>query len=188
MVMAAQQLTSCRRTGAALTVALPDLHLKLQATGIGRVLKELQYSLRNDVSFTNVPVRRLPVPILNRFTGRIDCPSECDLVLMPMMTDCHLAVSFGLPRIVMVYDVGVVDCDQDKEDSTALGRMYVRRSLRFLHQADLVITPSSFTRDRLLAYSERLDADQVRVIHLGVSAGFHDHLAIRKNANRSWKK
>ena len=155
-----------------INVAVPDLTRYGRSTGIGRVVEETRRVLSNRVEFRDAPVRRMRVPGLKAITGRIDSPLGCDLLLMPRLTDCDLPSSCAVPRIVMVYDIGIVDCYQDRKEADVVGRLLVAKSFRFLRHADFVVTASNFTRSRLLRRQPELEPDRIQAIHLGVSSSF----------------
>ncbi len=176
-----------RGDGQHLAVAVPDLRRHSQGSGIGRVLGELQAILHDDVAFINAPIQRPNVPFIRGFVGKVVSPKGCNLLMMPMLTGCQLRNTSRLPRIAMVYDVGIVDCEQDRYETDLIGRVHVLRSLRSLKRMDLVITPSRFSRNRILHYLPALQEDRVRAIHLGVSERFLTCLASRETARARMK-
>lgn len=118
-----------------------DLPLELPWVDLGHPYGTLRYELW----------QRFRRPLLKVEADIVHTPS---LVVPPVR---------GLPLVVTVHDIGFVRLP---ESTTSRGRAFHTRGLALARRdADLVVTPSEFTRTELLA--EGFDSDRVIVAHLG---------------------
>lgn len=166
----------------ALTVAVPNLPAYSLSSGIGRVLHSLRDAWGPRVQLVGASFRASPLPVLRNLPRGVLPPPDADLVLLPQLTGAQaFASTHGVPGVVNVHDIGVVDFPGDRQAMDLLTRESVKLSFRGLLRADVIITGSAFTRERLLAHLPAL-ADRVRVVPYGVGDSFLSYSATRAEA------
>ncbi|WP_018465278.1 glycosyltransferase family 4 protein [Calidithermus timidus] len=155
-----------------LTLAVPKLETYSPQSGIGRVLSNLRAGWGERVRVVGAAYRSLPLPLLrNRPIGvRLEQPA--DLVLLPQLTGAEaLRDTGGLPGVVIVHDIGVVDFPGDRGTLGWWSHESVKASFYALRRASRVIAVSEFTRGRLLHHLPQLEG-RVEVVLNGVDPTF----------------
>jgi glycosyltransferase involved in cell wall biosynthesis len=160
--------------------------------GIGRYVWELSRALRADGTDV-VPFAAAPSPSgelgrdLPGFVGlgRPEAPIRYELwhrlrrPLVKIAADVVHAPSLAVPptRLPLVVTVNDVAFLHHPEAFTRRGLAFHRRGLALARRhADVVVSPSEFTRQELI--SEGFDADAVRVAHHGVALAYEPDAAM----------
>lgn len=152
-------------------VAVPRLSTYPAASGIGRVLHSLRLHWGERVALLEASYVATPLPLLRNLPHGVAGPAA-DLLLIPQLTGAQaLRGARGLPGVVIVHDVGVVDFAGDRAGVDWFGHQLVRRSFYGLRHATRVVTVSNFSRERLLAHLPDL-AERVSVVPNGVGPVF----------------
>ncbi len=95
--------------------------------------------------------------------------------LRKVKPDLFLATNYTLPirtgpkSILIVHDISVITHPEWYPKKVALGRRFLLR--RSLKRASLIVVPSEFTRSEILSVLG-VEADKIRVVHLGVDDKF----------------
>ncbi len=128
--------------------------------------------------FRQAESRRPPLPVLRNVPRGIRPPPDADFVFLPRLTGASaLRRTRGLPSVVVVHDMGVVDCPEDREAMNPWTRWALGQSLKALNRPSAIVTPSNFTRLQVLKYCPDLSANRVSVIPWAPSPGLlADHL------------
>jgi glycosyltransferase involved in cell wall biosynthesis len=92
-----------------------------------------------------------------------------------------LADTRGIPSLVIVHDVGIVDSTTDRAGMNWITRRSVQCSLRGLRHATKIATVSRFTAGRLLAFLPELE-ERIVTIPNGVDTQFLEYQAPRQAA------
>lgn len=178
-------LTMLRLSGdAPLRVAIPDLASYVPESGIGRVLHSLIAHWGAAVDLRSAKFKASAWPVLRNFPAGVilEGSQQTDLVFLPKLTGAQaLRRTQGLPAVVTVHDIGVIDFPGDREGVDALSRFSVMRSFQGLRYAHAIIVDSAFTRQRLLHYLP-IVADRVQIIHAGVNDYFLQYQPSREEA------
>jgi glycosyltransferase involved in cell wall biosynthesis len=155
-----------------LTIAIPNLSGYTSKSGIGRVIKSLCDCWGERVRVVPAQFHAPNLPILRNNPHAVSAPQNSDLILLPQLTGAQaLRDSAGIPSLVIVHDVGIVDFRGDSDDLDWITSWTIRRSLNGLRFADQIIAVSEFTKQRLSSHLPDL-GDRVRTIHNGVSDVF----------------
>lgn len=154
------------------TVAVPNLETYSPQSGIGRVLGSLRAGWGERVRVVGAAYRSLPLPLLRNRPIGVRLKQPADLLLLPQLTGAEaLRDSGGLPGVVIVHDIGVVDFPGDRGTLGWWGQKSVEASFYALHRASRVVAVSEFTRRRLLHHLPRLEG-RVEVVLNGVDPAF----------------
>lgn len=165
-----------------LKVAVPQLDAYDPRTGIGRVLHSLREQWGERVRLINASFKVNKLPVLRNLPYSVTLPAGTDLVLLPKLTGAEaLRDTQGVPSLVIVHDIGIVDFPGDRENMNWLNHRTVMRSFLGLKNASRIITDSEFTQSRLLHYQPHLK-DYISVIRPGVSGVFLNYNASRNEA------
>ncbi|MCG8351026.1 MAG: glycosyltransferase family 4 protein [Chloroflexales bacterium] len=157
-----------------LLVATPELQTYRRSTGIGRVLHSLCDEWGTRVQLIDVGFATIPLPITRNFPYGLRYTIQPDLILLPRLTGAQaLRHTCGIPRIVIVHDIGIVDHPGDRQTMDFLTCHSIRASFHGLRYADRIIAVSHFTSDRIRAHQPELDG-KIRVIPNGVARSFLD--------------
>lgn len=155
-----------------LTVAVPNLETHSPQSGIGRVLGSLRAGWGERVRVVGAAYRSLPLPLLRTRPIGVRPEQPADLLLLPQLTGAEaLRDSGGLPGVVIVHDIGVVDFPGDRGTLGWWGHKSVEASFYGLRRASQVIAVSEFTRRRLLRHLPQLEG-RVEVVLNGVDPAF----------------
>ena len=139
-----------------LRVAVPNLAAYTPTTGIGRVLTSLQEHW-DDVDL--VPARYVAprLPVLRNVPSGVVFDGDADLILIPQLTGAAALRSRPRPpAVVIVHDLGVVDCPEDRDTIGPITRWAVMRSFAALPCAERVVTVSEFTAARIAHHHPNL--------------------------------
>jgi glycosyltransferase involved in cell wall biosynthesis len=156
----------------AVRLAVPNLESMSTHSGIGRVLFGLRAHWGDRVSLHRARFNAVPLPILRNLPLAIEPDPGAHAVLLPQLTGAQaLRNTFGLPSVVIVHDIGIVDCPLDRAGLNWITAWTIRQSLRGLRHADRIISVSRFTQARLLERYPQL-RDRIAVVHDGVGEQF----------------
>lgn len=167
-----------------LAIAIPGLdnYLNTPLRGISRVILSLGAQWPNTRQLNSKFVR-MPVPFFRNFVGHLQIPIESTMVLLPQMTGAFALKNCPVPSCIIVHDIGVVDCLEDRISMNALTRFSIERSFYSLKYATQIIAVSSFTAQRLALRLPEL-APKITVIPSGVSDIFRN-FSIPKDESRA---
>jgi glycosyltransferase involved in cell wall biosynthesis len=166
----------------ALVAAVPQLASYQGHSGIKRVFQSLRAHWPAQIRLVDASFAAYPLPILRNFPFGVRASSTADLVLLPQLTGAQaLRDTSGLPGVVVVHDIGIVDFPGDRDGMDWLSYRSILRSFWSLRHAALVIAVSGWTRERLLHYLPEL-AGRVQVVPSGVDALFLDYARSRSEA------
>lgn len=150
------------------TVAVPALRAYSPKTGIGRHITSLIRSWGDRCRVLNAQYVRSPLPLLRSYPLRAIVPRDTDILLIPQITGAQILKHIrGCPSIVVVHDVGIVDCEQDIKETDWITKLAVMGSFRSLRYASRIVVPSEFTASRLALYLPEV-ATRVSVVKCGV--------------------
>ncbi|MEX2426187.1 MAG: glycosyltransferase, partial [Thermomicrobiaceae bacterium] len=167
-----QSLPSYPSTSRPVKIAIPNLEAYTSHSGIGRVIHSLGECWGDRVRFSPARFESVRLPILRNNPHAVRSADEVDLILLPQLTGAQaLRKTGGVPSVVIVHDVGIVDYPGDADGLDYLTRRSIRRSLTGLKHANHVVTVSDFTRDRLIHHLPEI-ASRVTTIPDGVSEIF----------------
>jgi glycosyltransferase involved in cell wall biosynthesis len=152
-----------------LIVAVPNLESYTARSGIGRVLHGLQKHWGDRVEVVSATLKSVSLPILRNFPRSVAVSENVHLILLPQLTGAQaLRNTAGIPGIVIVHDVGIIDFPGDQEALDSMTNWSIRRSVLGLESATHIITVSEFTRRRLIYHFPNL-AEKTTTIHDGVN-------------------
>jgi glycosyltransferase involved in cell wall biosynthesis len=165
-----------------LVAAIPDLDALPPHSGVGRVLHSLLAHWGDHIRPTDARLSSVPLPLLRNLPYAVQAPTTADVIFLPRLTGGVALRDTGRrPSVVLVHDVGIVDCPADAEGADWLTRWTIRQSLWGLRHATRVIAVSQFSRDRLLHHVPAL-AGRVTVIPSGVDDLFGQVKLTREQA------
>src|SRR3712207_3092032 len=99
-----------------LVPAVPGLDTYRVQTGIGRVFHSLCAYWGNRVQPIRASFSAFDVPVLRNRPLGVQAPSHADLVLLPKLTGAEaLRRTGGLPSVVIVHDIGIIDFPGDRQ-------------------------------------------------------------------------
>lgn len=157
------------------TVSVPDLNAYTPKSGIGRVFHSLRAEWEDRVRLVPADLLAPALPVLRNFPTGVRMRDRADVVLLPKLTGAQaLRDTSGIPGIVLVHDIGIVDFPGDVEGVDWLTRRSVSQSFRGLRYASTIVVVSEFTSRRLAHFLPDV-ADRIVVIHSGVGATFLEH-------------
>jgi glycosyltransferase involved in cell wall biosynthesis len=158
-------------------IGIPDLQRYNPNRGIGRTITTLVATWRQ-CGHEIIPLspRRSRLPVLRNILWGLSSPlSNLDAVLLGDLrgSELLLFVANEVPIVTMVYDLGGIDCADDRSETTLLTRPAFRLSLLAARRSTHLVSISDFTAERLLRYAPEL-ASKLSTVHLGVNrAVFH---------------
>jgi glycosyltransferase involved in cell wall biosynthesis len=165
------------------SVAIPRLGDYRRAHGgISRVVAELSRHWP-ECQLSEAAVITPKLPIIRNMRGRLDVADDADVLLLPQLTGAHLLKNLRVPSVVIVHDVGIVDCPEDRRDMNWLTRASVRRSLHSLRYATRIVAVSHFTARRLAIFVPEI-AEKIIVIPSGVAEVFRTTMGIARQKAR----
>ena len=163
-------------------IGIPDLDQFSPQRGIGRYATTLVRYWRDwGHEVTSVSAREVSFPVLrNCRWGLLGDLDKVDVLFLPNYAGAELIYFLrkSKPVIVTVHDIGLIDSKADKAANTILTTMAVRFALLATSHAQATIVPSSFTKERLIAYDHRF-APKVHIVHHGVD---HDRFFPRSRS------
>lgn len=167
-----------------LIVAVPNLNSYHPHTGLGRVFQSLRANWGAQVDLVDTTFATANLPVLRNFPVGISAPTEADLVLLPQLTGAQsLRHTRGVPGVVIVHDIGIVDFPGDQAGMNWLTHQTILHSFWGLQHARQIVTVSHFCRERLLTYMPDL-AERVCVVPNGVDELFLNHRRTRAAARQ----
>lgn len=166
------------------TLAVVGVSQYRPQSGVGRVLHSLLGHWRGSLKLEEAHFISSPLPLLRNLPRGVRAPTSTSLVLLPQLTGAEaLRRTGGLPSLVIVHDVGVMDFPGDREGRSRLSHTLVRRSFRGLARASHIVTVSEFSRTRLLHHTPALQ-DKVTAIPSGVEDTFLGYTHAREAARQ----
>jgi len=141
------------------------------AHGIGRVFTSLVEAWGTRTEVKECFYKSLPLPFVRNIPYGIGCKDEGDILFLPQLTGASALRSSRVPSVVVVHDIGVVDCPADRGETDFLTHRAVLASFKGMRHASRIVADSQFTRTRLIALVPELAA-KVSVIGCGVSQKF----------------
>ncbi len=155
-----------------LVVAVPNLDSYHAQGGIGRVLHSLRHEWHDHVRVVAAEFDASRLPVLRNLPSRVRTPNEANLILLPQLTGAQaLRNTRNIPSLVIVLDVGIVDCPDDREGIDWITHQTIARSFYGLRHASHLVTISCFTEQRLQHHLPDV-ADRITTIPLGVGEQF----------------
>jgi len=157
-----------------LRIGIPDLERYSPHRGIGRTISTL-VSIWSEWGHEIVPIPSRTSRLLvlrNLKWGLHGSLRDLDVIFFGDLPGAE-ALFFlpkDIPSVVMVHDVGVIDCAQDRAEATLLTRPLYRLSLRAACRSMRSVAISDFTRGRLISHSACL-AHKTRTVYYGVDHG-----------------
>jgi len=160
-----------------LRIGIPDLERFNPQRGIGRIATTLaSHWAAWGHTVVSLSTSRVRLPVFrNMRLCWARSPRDVDILFLPDVWEAQL-LSFSpssLPSVVMVHDIGMIDCSEDVAANSVLTRALFRSALHAARRSMWVVADSEFTRSRLLCYAPGL-APKANVIHAGV-----DHAIFR---------
>jgi glycosyltransferase involved in cell wall biosynthesis len=129
------------------------------SSGIGRVLVNLQRVWADRVQCQQASLRTLDLPICRNLPFGVAVPKGSDLIFLPQLTGTSALRGTHTHRsLVVVHDIGIIDCPEDAQALDGLTRWVLREHLRSLRFASHIVTVSHFTRSRLLEHFPQLES------------------------------
>lgn len=138
-------------------LAVPKLSAYTKNSGIGRVLRNLQNGWNGRVQCQEARFKFFNLPVLRNIPYGVAATEGSDLVFLPQLTGTSALATTKMPSLVVVHDIGVIDCPEDKQDMDWSTLQIVKNHLRSLHFASHIVAVSHFTRARLIEHLPRLE-------------------------------
>lgn len=161
-----------------IALAVTNLDHIHRHSGIGRVVCELTRLWHRQVTVQPAYFKTLPFPVLRNFPIGVAAPPETTAILLPQLTGASaLQYRPRWPAVVIVHDIGFIDCPQDRGTLGHISYRAIWQSFKSLRHASRIVAISHFTKQRLLAKLPALWPDDIRVIPLGVNELFHHYHA-----------
>ncbi len=178
------QLTSpilSENTGSVIQVGESPMHISVPYlenyqtspySGISRVINSLTTNL-TEVSISDADVVSSRLPILRNVIKKPRVHGHSDLLLLPNMTSAIMLAYTSMPSVVIVHDIGILDCPEDRFETNWITKKIILYSLQCLRKASQIVTVSCFTANRLKTWLPEVDA-RIVTIPSGVSDVFYD--------------
>ena len=167
---------------ARVVAAVPELDSYHPHSGIGRVLHNLRFHWNGHVQLAPARFEAFPVPLLRNAPYRVRGSAEADLFFLPKMTGAGaLRDTRGIPSVVIVHDIGIVDYPADRAAISWPAAQVVLYSFRGLRHASCIIAVSEFTRSRLAHHLPEV-APRIEVIPNTVAPAFLSYPASKGDA------
>ena len=139
-------------------LAVPGLSNYRWESGIGRVLVNLQRTWAERVQCQDALLQHLALPVMRNIPLGVAAPEGSDIIFLPQLTGASALISAHRYRsLVVVHDIGVIDCPEDIRALDWLTRQVLGLHLRSLRFASQIVTVSHFTRARLLEHLPQLE-------------------------------
>lgn len=169
-------------TDGRLVAAVPELDTYHPHSGIGRVLHNLALSWGGQVQLARARFEATPLPLLRNVPYRVRGSAGADLVFLPKMTGAGaLRDTRGIPSVVIVHDIGIVDYPPDRAAMSWPAVQAVLYSFRGLRHASRIIAVSEFTRSRLVHHLPQV-APRIEVIPNTIAPPFLSFGATKSEA------
>ncbi len=103
------------------TIAVPALRAYTPKTGIGRHITSLIRFWGEQCRVLNAEYVRSPLPLLRNYPLKVIVPPDADILLIPQITGAQILKHMrSCPSIVVVHDVGIVDCQPPRPKGRSL--------------------------------------------------------------------
>lgn len=144
--------------------------------GMGRVAEEVCARWRG-ADWMEARWRMVRIPAVGWWPWGLDIPEGAQVLWMPRSFGAAVlnARRPRIPVVVLVHDVGALDCAEDRRSLGPLRVRWIRQSFLHLGHATKIIVDSRFTRARLLALVPTVAPEQLVVVPLGVSEIFRTY-------------
>lgn len=144
------------------SIAVPNVGRYSRFSGVGRHILSLIDEWGQQCQVLEAQFKRSRLPIMRNNPKGIGLPDFAQLVLLPQMTGSQaLEHITSIPSMVIVHDIGIVDCLEDRQEMDWVTARMVRNSFRSLRYATRIVVCSEFTAHRL---SFRLPEVKERII------------------------
>lgn len=165
-----------------LVAAVPELDSYQPHNGIGRVLHNLSLHWDGRVQLARAQFKAFDLPLLRNVPYRVRGSDEADLFFLPKMTGAGaLRDTRGMPSVVIVHDIGIVDYPPDRAAMSWPAAQAILYSFRGLRHATCIIAVSDFTRSRLVQHLPEV-APRVEVIPNTIAPPFLNYGASKYEA------
>lgn len=152
-------------------IGVADLNTLNPQRGIGRAILSMATIWRqHGHEVTPVQLKTSRLPVLRNLKWGLGLGIEAvDVLLFPHFLGFEAVCiqSSPIPTVVIVHDIGGIECQEDLSESTLLTYPMYWLGLTAARRANRVVTISEFTRQRLLRYW-RSPSYPVEVVHYGV--------------------
>ncbi len=152
-------------------IGIPDLHRYDAKRGIGRTITTLVSIWRDwGHQVVSLSPRRSRLPVLrNVLWGLVSPVSDLDAMFLGDVRGAELLLFTPrqVPTVTMVYDIGGIDCAEDRAEATLLSTPVLRLSLLAARRSTRLVSISDFTAQRLQRYAPAL-ASRTSTVHCGV--------------------
>lgn len=128
-----------------------EQYQKSPNSGIGRVIGALLAQWPT-LEYVDSQITSSRWPGFRNFRGRLQLPENLDLLLLPQLTGAFTLRECPIPSVVIVHDVGILDCPLDIAEIDWLTRYSIQRSVEGLRNASRIVAVSRFTAERLAHY------------------------------------
>lgn len=163
-------------------LAVPQARAYSRNSGIGRVLLSLQDAWRSQVRVREAHFRSFNLPLLRNLPYGVAGVEGSDILFLPQLTGSSaLRIPPRVPSLVVVHDIGVVDCPEDRQDLGTLTYHTLKCHFLSLRFASHIVAVSHFTRERLLEHLPGLEK-RVSVIPNAVDDSFFAVTCSREEA------
>jgi glycosyltransferase involved in cell wall biosynthesis len=168
-----------------LIVGMPGV-LRAPEDGISRAIYELNQRWRGRVDLRPVALRSVNLPLVRSWPWTLAVPGNVDVVLLPQIMGASALWGYrGRPTVVMVHDLGCRDLPADRQELGLAGQLGLYPNVLAISRATRIVTPSEFTRNRLLHHLTAIPPERVSVIPLGVSETFLN-VNMTRREGRMW--
>lgn len=166
-------------------IVMPGLDVIGRQSGVGRVIHSLQECWGTRVIAQPGHIVKPPIPLIRNVWQRLDLNSGPDVLFWPDQTQTLQAMprDSQYPSLVLVHDLGILDCEADRQGMDLVSRYVLIRCLRNLHFAQAIVVPSEFTARRVSYWFPAL-SDKVSVIPNGVSEYFRSWVGTKPRSRR----
>jgi len=154
-----------------LRIGIPDLDRFDIHRGIGRTVTTLVSMWREwGHEVISLSARRSRLPVLRNVLWGLESPvSNLDAMFLGDLHGAELLffIANEVPTVTMVYDIGGIDCAEDRAEATLLSGPVLQLSLSAASRCARVVSISNFTTQRLQRYGPGL-ASKLSTVHIGV--------------------
>lgn len=137
--------------------------------GISRVITNLAAEWEKaGTRLVPLKVHKGTIPVIRNLRYSVGPVNGVDVVLFPQLTGALALRHLTKPSIVIVHDIGIIDCELDRRDINWLTYRIILKNLWSLRLSSAIVTDSQFTATRLLKYMPDLES-KVSVITPGLA-------------------
>ena len=152
-------------------IGIPDLDRFDIHRGIGRTVTTLVSIWRESGhEVISLSSRRSGLPVFRNVLWGLTSPvSNLDAVFLGDLHGAELLffIAHEVPTVTMVYDIGGIDCAEDRAEATLLSGPALRLSLLAARRSTHLVSISDFTAERLQRYAPELSS-KLTTVHIGV--------------------